>query len=101
MSISYPYRFYYISEYLCVYCGDDAKLYDHVLPLRYFRALPYPHLWHPSLLTLVPACYSCNARARDRLFATLEDKLLMIRTEILRDNIRRERYRARQRQLSA
>jgi len=83
------YKKSYHSTGVCVYCQGEAVLYDHVLPLSVFKRYPYPRMWHSSVLQLVPCCYSCNAIASDRIFATFEDKQFIIAREVLERNIKR------------
>lgn len=43
---------------ICVYCGDDASVIDHVLPISRLGS------WHPS--NCVSSCATCNGRKSNK-----------------------------------
>lgn len=57
--------------HMCVYCGGDATVVDHILPWT------WDHNDDP--LNLVASCIDCNLIASDKIFDSLFDKAAYIR----------------------
>lgn len=61
----------------CVYCGDYAEVYDHLLPIS-----KYSSDAKKELMVKVPACFECNALANDYSPKSFEDKKQYIHNKI-------------------
>jgi 5-methylcytosine-specific restriction endonuclease McrA len=75
-----PYTYYDCSEYECLYCGDVATLYDHVLPIAVYNAAPNV-CWPKEVLVLVPCCNRCNLVASNNVFTSLSAKYNYVRNQ--------------------
>lgn len=56
----------------CMYCGQTATSWDHVVPVAASVRLE-------GLMLKVPACQPCNSTLQDNLYTTLQDR----RTHVL------------------
>lgn len=60
----------YLSGTVCVYCGNDAEVSDHFMPV----SVAARYEVDPKLKLLVPACAECNGIAHAKIFFTIGAK---------------------------
>lgn|SRR5438128_1757553 len=77
MQISLP-HFIIGSINCCVYCGDPANVYDHLIPVSY-QQLSRRRFYASRLGPKAWACNSCNQKLSNRLFDTFDLRCRFIR----------------------
>jgi len=78
----------------CVYCGDPATDFDHVLPVckvYLFDLNVITRKRFPQAFCMVPCCKSCNSLAGQEIFFWIKEKRRYIQEKLRNKNIKKLR----------